>query len=70
VADRRWRRAAVLAAAVLPLAVHAQNYPTKPVRMIVPFPPGGGTPAERLDDLKSEIAKWGKVIKAAGIQPE
>ncbi len=28
-------------AAVAP--VNAQNYPTKPIRMIVPFPPGGGT---------------------------
>ncbi|MCX7158910.1 MAG: tripartite tricarboxylate transporter substrate binding protein [Proteobacteria bacterium] len=30
------------AALVAPL-VHAQSYPTKPVRMIVGFPPGGGT---------------------------
>ena len=39
-----WWRIAVAAALALPgNAVHAQTYPVKPVRIIAPFPPGGGT---------------------------
>jgi tripartite-type tricarboxylate transporter receptor subunit TctC len=37
------RRAVLLCMAVLPAAAGAQAYPSKTIRLIVGFPPGGGT---------------------------
>jgi tripartite-type tricarboxylate transporter receptor subunit TctC len=39
------RRFVVLAAALAPLSAHAQGWPSGPIRIIVPFPPGGSVDA-------------------------
>ena len=46
----------------LPHSLHAQDYPAKPVRIIVPFQPGGGS--DTLARLLAEKlnAKWGQPV--------
>jgi tripartite-type tricarboxylate transporter receptor subunit TctC len=55
---------AVLALSLAGLAFAADDYPTKPIKLIVPFPPGGGTDimsrvvAQKLGDMN----KWTIVV--------
>ncbi len=58
---RLYLSAAALALAALFSPVLAQNYPTKPIRMIVPFPPGGTT------DILARVAGQ-KITEAFGQQ--
>ena len=51
----------VLLSVAVPAAVYAQTWPTKPVRMIIPFPPGGTT------DILARVAAQ-KLSEALGQQ--
>lgn len=51
-----------LTAAVLPFAVSAQSYPSKPVTVVVPFSPGGGTDIGARLIAQKLTAKWGQSV--------
>src|SRR5216117_1942436 len=54
-----------LALALFAGAAIAQGYPAKPIRMIVPFPPGGGTDiaARTIANMLSGTVKWTFVVE-------
>ena len=51
----------VAALAVAP-AAHAQSYPTKPIRMLIPYPPGGGVDAIMRPFAQDLSARLGQQI--------
>jgi len=54
--------AALLAVFALPAGVNAQDYPTRTVKIIVPFPPGGT--ADAMPRVVGEFLarKWGQAV--------
>lgn len=55
---------ALLALCCWPLAAHAQNWPDRPIRFIVPSPPGGGTDSlsRILGNKLGDLLNWRLVI--------
>lgn len=53
---------ALAAAALLPSLAAAQSFPTKPIRIVVPFPPGGSTDllARRIGEKLAAV--WGQPV--------
>src|SRR5262245_59933469 len=58
-------RSIVLALALVASAAQAQEYPNKPIRMLVPFAPGGAvdTTARVLAQAMEQRAKWHFVVE-------
>src|ERR1700676_2844696 len=59
------RTGAVAASALLPKLAVAQNWPARPLRMIVPFPAGGGTDviSRQLAERITNATGWAIVIE-------
>jgi len=52
----------LLAAAGLPQALHAQTYPSRPIKLVVPFPPGGPLDAVGRAIAQKLTEAWGQSV--------
>lgn len=57
--------AATLGASLFAAAAQAQSYPDKPVRIVVPFSPGGGTDilARQVAEALTQSEKWNVIVE-------
>src|SRR5687768_9069338 len=59
---RLWHSLLTIILAVAALSCAAQTYPTRPVRLLIPFPPGGGADINGRLIGKALTERWGVQI--------
>src|SRR5512146_880006 len=52
----------IICTSFCPLALGSESYPAKPLRLVVPFPPGGGTDLLSRAIAQNLSSAWGQTV--------
>jgi tripartite-type tricarboxylate transporter receptor subunit TctC len=57
-----WQWAVAMLAVTSAATLHAQQYPAKPIRIVIPYPPGGGTDVTARMLAPHLTERWGRPV--------